>query len=369
MREYTTSGEMVKPEQLLVKGGFDVGVYVTRTKKDDKNNDNNDDKDKVEQSGQIKAVTSQYVIVKLQTGADAVINLSEFLSGKWAKFTPKAENKEITWWHNAGHTTSPDIKAMLAKAKLSIAVDKLVKQKAKNWVASCALFGKPRKVKAKRDLAPEELQLVPSSLTLGSNTKDALHKLRCVNKAAVAIEVDNLIVHMNPCRVEPKTDDSKTQQPKESEPKQGETKQAEPKQGETKKEEPKQGETKKEEPKGETKQEEQDGAATKSVHGFIVPFWEVQSTNKPSEANMEFKMMSTVQDGIAVPVMVNFKAVKCGTELKYLDTNFPRVPKSLMQDPKDAEKTDEKEKTDQEAVNKEGKKDEKEPAPKKVRTR
>ncbi len=336
---------MAKPEQMLFDKGFEVGVHVSRTKAsckdmDDKSNDKN--------SGQIKAITSQHVILKLRNGADAVINSGEFMTGKWVKFNPKAENKEITWWHD--HAAYPDIKAMLTKARLAIAVDKLVKQKAKNWAASCAVFSKPRMVKAKRNLTPEELQLVPSSPTIGSNPIGAWTKLKTVSRAAVALEVDNLIVHMMPYRLEPKQKDSKTQQPtnKESAPKQGETKQEEPQAGAAL-----QGETKQEEPE--------------FTPGFMVPFWEVQSTTKPSEANMEFKMMSTVQDGIAVPVMVNSKAVKAGAELKYLETDFPRVPKSLLQDPQAAEKKDEKEKNDQAAGKKDN--DQKEPAVKKQKIR
>ena len=323
---------MVKPEQMLFEKGFEVDVHVYRNK--------NDRKDVEAISGQIKAITSQHVILKLRNGADAVINSSEFLTGKWHKFNPKAEQKEITWWHD--HAAYPDIKAMLARARTTIAVDKLVKQKAKNWVASCVVFSKPRMVKAKRNLTPEELQLVPSSLTIGSNPKDAWAKLKMVSNAAVAFEVDNLIVHMMPCRMEPKEKQSKKQQPtnKESAPKQGETKHEKPQAGAAL-----QGETKQEEPE--------------FTPGFLVPFWEVQSTTKPSEANMEFQMMSHSQDGIAIPVMVNSKAVKAGAVLKYLEKDFPCVPKSLC-----SEKKDEKEKKDEAAEKKDN-----EPVVKKQKTR
>jgi hypothetical protein len=274
MREYNESGDLKDPAQLLAEKGFKVDMHVHRTK------------DKL--AGKITDISPEHVTIITKDNVKKIINFTEFMSNVWHTVAAKKDQAgELDgWWPSHSHTESAQMKCMIAHAKLVTAVNTLVNQKSKNWVSSCSIFLKPRSIKAKKALDAEELMLVPSSLSMTAIVDDgkAKAKIDKVAKAALflssALTVGTTTVHMviaNTHIAPPKPDE--------------------------------------------------DDDDKKDKQGFIVPFWEVQPTEKASEANMTFRWIT--HSSISLPVLVNENAVSAGKELKYLASTWPGKPKAV----------------------------------------
>lgn len=272
MLEYDDTGDLTDKAQLVQRKGFTVNAHVQRQQ------------DK--RAGQITKITQSTVSLKDADKGDIfTVNLNEFIEGSWAKYTPKEVSAEMEW-ASMSHGQSSQMKLELAKAKVLLAIDRLVGEQGKNWNASCALYAKPRRVKAKKDLKPEELCLVPTSLSLGAIRADNIHKITKVPKTSILLDpaqaklkensIDDVIIVINATHLVPRDDTA-------------------------------------------------DDGKNDKRESFVAPFWQVFPTEDPKLANMSVSYTSSTQKGIAIPCFTNHVEVKAGQELKILESNWPRL--------------------------------------------
>lgn len=280
MREYDDDGILKSPSQLIEHKGFVIGAMVIRTR------------DK--KVGTITAISISAVSLKGAKSDDTFsVNMEEFITkGVWVLHNPKASLVELDL-AVMGHASSTELRLHHAKAKVLLAIDRIVADNSKNWSAACAIYAKPRMLKAKKQLEPQELVLVPSTLSIG-----ALHlqhdKINKIPKTSVVLEYseanlngngikEDIVVYLNECRHVPKDKDH----------------------------------------------DDDVNTDKNKKEAFIVPFWFVNITQDPKLANMSVSYTCGTKTGIAVPCFVNECAVKAGTELKILESNWPRfkVPK------------------------------------------
>jgi hypothetical protein len=272
MRQLDNTGRLVDPAQLLSERGFAIEQTVERKK------------DKVR--GKVTKVEGALVTVQdlADSNVSLVVSISEFMKSEWVKFTAKTAPDELENWSQYGPGSSKDLHYMLVKAKIVQELKALTTKAAqKQWSECLQVFTKPKKVLAKKDIEERSLTLNPITLNIALRTDVKKGKVKEIPTSAVMIGevvVANsahpaVTAWLNPCFSVPAKD--------------------------------------------------KDGSDSKdATQSFVNPFWVLQPTTKPDEANVSFEVHNC--SGFATPVAINKCAVVKGTELRYLSSTWPGTP-------------------------------------------
>ncbi len=222
--------------------------------------------------GKIIKVTCDHVVVYCEESAsEVVVELKSFLRSEFVEY--KVHTVEEIPWEEHSAARSSEVQRQVMHAKVVQAIEKVCKKYSKSWSAlamwPAGQHGKC--MKAKRDIEPDELTLVP--ITLSVNVFKPGSK-KDLERNVWLGDVKGFAVTLSPCSLYGKDKKDKDDQQQQKE-------------------------------------------------GFINPFWLVTSVENAEEVNLKVKWEPLVGTGLHIPLYVNCRKIAAGERIHIRKGEFP----------------------------------------------
>ncbi|CAK9102533.1 unnamed protein product [Durusdinium trenchii] len=184
LRELDRGGTVKNPQDCMADAGFPVGSFVKRKA--------------TQERGQISGVTQDLVRVKQPDGNTFKVSIKAFLSGEWARFTPKAEPTVVDDLSLFKPSDFSDWKVLNEKARIVLELEHLHMKHEADACDSSRVVVKPnRACFVTKPL--KKLTLVPTTMNIKYDTEPSPDRY--------VIQSEDMAFTLNPTVIFPKEDD------------------------------------------------------------------------------------------------------------------------------------------------------------------